>query len=305
MEKVQYGDVNRFLVSIGLVLILLSFALPYFYLTNDFGLYIEENRIKLFTLPIQKIICDKQQLLTEIQRFIPVTSISLFGIGLVTLIIGLFRWFRRQAKIDKKENLDIQKLELEISKLTPQEKLEKAEKEVQAIEVAEIIEERKQKDPNLKLETDKKINNYLDIEKRVVDHFKEYKSPNFEILDNVKIAGRFWIDLLLEAKTSEFADRLIEIKFSKQNLSYSIIKDALAQLDKYTSFYLGFYNRKVVPVLIVIFTDESNVNEQQLRDLAQKVHSDSDNYDSLKRLQTHFINEKDIKGFDVQMILRR
>src|SRR5690349_20499924 len=107
MEKIQYGDVSRFLVSIGLVLILLSFALPYFYLTSDFGLYIEESKINQFTLPIQKIICDKQVLLVQIQHLIPGTSIALFITGLVGLIIGLIRWFKRQASLDKKESLDI------------------------------------------------------------------------------------------------------------------------------------------------------------------------------------------------------
>lgn len=304
MEKVQYGDVNRFLVSMGLVLILLSLALPYFYLTNDFGLYIEESKIKQFTLPVQNLICDKQRLLIKIQGFIPGTSISLFIIGVITLIAGLWRWFRRQAQIDKKENLDIQKLELEINKLTPEEKIEKAQNEVQAIEVAEIIEE-KRKNPNSKIETDQKVSNYLDIEKRVIDHFKNYKSTNFEIMDNVKVAGRFWIDILLEAKTAEFSDRIIKIRFSRGKLNYSFIKDTLSQIDKYNSFYLRFYNRKVVPILIIIFTDESNATVQQLRELAQKVRSDSDNYDSLKRLQTHFVNEKDIETFDVQNLLRR
>ncbi len=301
MEKIEYGDVNRFLVSTGLVLISLSLAVPYFYLNGDFGLYIEQEKVKHFSAAIQSILAEKEAIAITIQKFILWISLGFFTSGLGFLTIGLIRWFKRQRKIDEKENLDIQKLKLEIDDLTPEEKREKAKEEVEANEIAEIVENKRKADdiPNpLKEEA---VSNYLKVEERIVNHFKNYRTENFQILDNVKIAGRFWVDILLESKTKEYADRIVEIKYASKNLPYSLIKEALAKLDK----YLNFYGRKAVPVLIVVFSNEVEMPDVQRKILAQKVNSDTDNYVSLKGLKVHFVSEDKIEEFDVKSILRR
>lgn len=305
MEKIEYGDVNRFLVSTGLVLISLSLAVPYFYLSDDFGLYIEQEKVKSFSVTIQTIISDKETIVTTIQKYILWTSLGLFVTGLGLLVVGLIRWFKRQRKIDEKENLDIQKLKLEIDDLTPEEKREKAKVEVEANEIAEIVENKKLSDSTPNPIRELAVSNYLKVEERIINHFKNYKTDNFQILDNVKIAGRFWVDILLESKTTDYADRIVEIKFASKKLTYSLIADALNKLDQYLNFYLGFYDRKAVPVLIVIFSSETEMTNDKLRVLAQRAHSDTDNYKSLKRLQVHFISEDQIETFDIKSILRK
>ena len=305
MEKIEYGDVNRFLVSTGLVLISLSLAVPYFYLSDDFGLYIEQEKVKTFSVTIQTIISDKETIIKTIQKYIPWTSLGLFVTGLGLLVVGLIRWFKRQGKIDERENLDIQKLKLEIDDLTPEEKREKAKVEVQANEIAEIVENKKLTDSAPNPTRELAVSNYLKVEERIINHFKNYKTENFHILDNVKIAGRFWVDILLESKTKEYADRIVEIKFASKTLSYSLITDALSKLDQYLNFYLGFYDRKAVPILIVVFSNKIEMTTDQLRALAQRADSDTSNYKSLKRLQVHFINENQIETFDIKSILRR
>jgi hypothetical protein len=305
MEKIEYGDVNRFLVSTGLVLVTLSLALPYFYLSEDFGLYIETDKIKLFSKPVQAMIYEKETIVSMIQKYLPGISVGLLLVGLGSLTIGLIRWFKRQARIDEKETLDIQKLKLEINQLTPEERREKAKAEVEANDMADIIEKKKLTDEIPDAEKDKAITNYLNVEQRVVNHFKKYKTDNFEILDNIKLADRFWVDIFLEAKNANYADRIIEIKYSSKTLSYSMLADALNKLDRYITFYLSFYHRKVVPVLLVIFSSETGMTDEKLRQLAQMVHSDTDTYRSLKRLQVKFIGEDQIDDFDVRELLRR
>lgn len=71
MQKIDYGDINKFLVSIGLVLICLAILTPYFYLKEDFGIYIGQEDIKKFEEPIQKIITGKQEHVMRIQKFLP------------------------------------------------------------------------------------------------------------------------------------------------------------------------------------------------------------------------------------------
>ena len=126
MQKIDYGDINKFLVSIGLVLIALAVLTPYLYLKEDFGLYIEQSKIDQMQEPIKELITEKQNQVIKFQTFIPWVSLSFFLLGLTSTIIGLVRWFKRQSKIDEKFDKELQKLDLEITSLTPEEKEEKA-----------------------------------------------------------------------------------------------------------------------------------------------------------------------------------
>jgi hypothetical protein len=302
MEKIEYGDINRFLVSTGLVLVTVSLALPYFYLSEDFGLYLEEEKIKLFSLQIQNLILKKQQFVELIQDLIPYTSIGLSISGLFLLTIGLVRWFKRQSNIDKKENLELFKLELEINKLTPEEKRGKAEIEMEIEETSEIQSHTHTLSSSTKEEA---VNNYLRIEERLVKHFKENKGESFGILDNVKVAGRFWVDIILEAKTREFSDKIIEVKYANKEISNTIITDALTNLDQTSKLYHFFYDRKVVSVLILVFSNKLALPEDQLKGLAQRVNDNAGKYKFLKRFQFYPIDESDIEKLDVKQILRR
>lgn len=58
MQKIDYGDINKFLVSIGLVLIALAVLTPYLYLKEDFGLYIEQSKIDQMQEPIKELITE-------------------------------------------------------------------------------------------------------------------------------------------------------------------------------------------------------------------------------------------------------
>lgn len=60
MQKIEYGDVNRFLVSMGIILIGLSILAPYFYLKEDFGIFLEQSQIEKLQAPLKEIIETKK-----------------------------------------------------------------------------------------------------------------------------------------------------------------------------------------------------------------------------------------------------
>ena len=301
MEKIEYGDVNKFLVSGGLVLISLSVAIPYFYLNEDFGLYLESDKIKLFTPSIQDLICEKQKIVATIQNIIPWTSPTLFVIGTISVIIGLVRWFRRQSRIDERDDLDIQKLRLEVKKLTPVETVQKAEQEAESDQLAILREQQRSTITDAKIKSD--ATSYLDIEQRVINHFKNYKTDNFVVLDNVKV-GRFALDILLESNSQAFADRVIEVKYAKTTLSYEMLSATIDRLEQYTYYYSKSNKRKVKAVLLVIYSDTAVQNEQQIRDVSQKINSRASEF-LAGRLKWQFIKDTDIEKYDIKEILQR
>jgi|GEM_PF-2757102 hypothetical protein len=307
MEKVQYGDVNRFLVSIGLILIILSLLLPFFYLQEDFGLYLEQETIDAFNPIVKESIEQKLNIVTEIQNNLLCVSIFILLLGTTFFVIGLLNWIKRQKKTDEKEDLETEKLRLEIDKLTPEERREKAEDEVTTNEYNEYKEEQKHVNSTQKEVKETVINNYLAVEEKLIQVFRNYKSKNFHIFDNVRIADRYPIDILLEAKERGFSDRIVEVKYANKYISKSVLDSAIKQLSQYSRFYTKFYSKNVVPVLLFVYSDKAEVKESDLELLRYRIRSFSDMSASktMKRLQVYFIKESDIDKFDVKSILKK
>jgi len=274
--------------------------LPYLYFKEDFGLYIAQDVIKKLSPSIQEVIRSKQEKLIIIQSALPWISGILFIIGIISTILGLIRWFKRQAKIDEKFDKELVKLELEIQSLTPEEKEEKVTREIEEIEKEEQFQNMTEvRKPSLMA-----IQNYLNIEDEVIKVFLKYQSKNFEILPQQKLGQRFYIDLLLKAKTKKFADRIVEIKYFKNRISLSALQSSITQLNNYVAFYKNRFLRKVVPVLIIVY-DQNDIAHELINKYKNAIINYSKNFPSLKRLKIVFLAKEKIKEFNIRDILKR
>ncbi|MPV86434.1 hypothetical protein [Ostreibacterium oceani] len=302
MQKIDYGDINKFLVSIGLVLIALAVLTPYLYLKEDFGLYIEQSKIDQMQEPIKELITEKQNQVIKFQIFIPWVSLSFFLLGLTSTIIGLVRWFKRQSKIDEKFDKELQKLDLEITSLTPEEKEEKAKQEVEEIE---SVEQQVTSSPVVKPSTHSDyVKAYMQIEKGITEVFENYKSPNFDVLSQQRIGNRYEIDILLQAKTKRFLDRIVEIKYFRNRLSLKIIRDTISRINTQISYYNQASNRRVVPVLLIVYSKETTTADDILK-FQNRIIDESQDIPNLNRLNIDFIEENEIKKFDVRRIIKK
>lgn len=302
MEKIDYGDINKFLVSVGIVLIGLSILTPYLYLKEDFGLYIELDKFEKFQEPVKNLILAKQCQVTGIQKLIPWISIGLLISGITSLVIGLIRWFRRQTKLDEKFDKELQKLNLEIVALTPEEKEEKAKQEVQEIEKIEQTQVTQQR-VNQTSHADY-VQSYMRIEQNVADVFINYQSPNFDILPQQKIGNRFEIDILLKARTKNYLDRIVEIKYFKNRLPIQIIREIINRLNTQIAYYNQASNRRSIPVLLIVYNKELITAEQILK-FQNRLIDESQDIPNLERLKVEFIDENEIQKFDVRRIIKK
>lgn len=308
MQKIDYGDINKFLVSIGLVLITLALLTPYLFLKEDFGVMLSEKEQKSLTIEAKKIYEHKNNVILTLQTKLPWISGILVFFGVFSIICGLYRWFDRQAILDKKLILENDKLEKEISALTPQQKIDKATQELQEIELTKEIENLTQSinDATLKIKgiESNSVLKYLDIESKMVDRFIEYKSPNFKILSNQKL-GRFDIDLLMKSKdNNKYSDRIVEIKYNANNVSRSYLNSVVLRLSSLIDFYQDSYNRNVVPVLIIVYGSDS-IPQNKADELKIFLKERMDANKNMSRLKIEFVDEKSISAFDVRKILKR
>tara|TARA_R110002051_G_scaffold113010_2_gene185712 strand:- start:2552 stop:3457 length:906 start_codon:yes stop_codon:yes gene_type:complete len=301
VQKIEFGDINKFLVSIGIVLIGLAILTPYLYLKEDFGLNIESEKILKFDQEVQQIFTNKKNQISTIQSFIPWTSAILLGLGILISGIGINRWLKRQSKIDEKFDKEIQILDIEIQASSPEEKIENAKKEVKEIELAEELESEVK--PVLKPKNQSYIN-YMKIEKNLFDLFKNMDSPNFKVYQEPKIGDRFYIDILLKANSIKYSDRIIEIKYFRNQLPISTIQKSLHQLSTYISYYRNNTNKRVIPILLLVYKDEI-LNKDRLDRYKERIEFFAKDIPELTRLKTEFIAESKLEKFDVKKLLKK
>ncbi|WP_139125708.1 hypothetical protein [Arcticibacter eurypsychrophilus] len=295
MEKVEYGDINKFLVSIGIALIAISFLAPYLYLKEDFGLYVEAMAIHKYQPAVQYLITDKIDKVLFIQKYVLGICIVIFGVGTFSLIKGLIRWAKWQAVINEKFKKEIEKLGLEIKALTPVQVVEKVKDELEAGN--EINKITKSVDESI-------IFHYLKVEEDVIARFEAYNSPNYRILAQQRLGNRFEVDVLLKATASGYLDRIVEIKYFRGAILPANVAQVLMKLKSVVSYYKRNLLRTPVPVLLIVY-EEDKFDVQKIGEIEDEIAELTMNIRSLKRLKVEFINSKLIIEFDVKNLLKR
>ncbi|CAA0233487.1 hypothetical protein V2647_04375 [Tenacibaculum maritimum] len=296
MQKVEYGDVNKFLVSIGLVLIGLAVLTPYLYLKEDFGLFIPQSEFDKMQQPIKDLILDKQKKVVFIQSIINWIPLVLSILGISSLIWGLCRWFERQEKIDDRFDKEVLILDLQIEKQSATEKLDSISRDLNEIGVDQQV------NPN---ETQQKVfRKYLSIEKTVAELFQNYSSPNFRIYKDIRVNKKYDVDILLRAKNTKFSDRIIEVKYFSDYLQLNILESALNRLKRTSVHYVQATEKKLVPVFIIVYNNEK-VTIKSINEFKKKLSELTKGIDIFKRLKIEFIEENKISEFDVKTVLKK
>lgn len=301
MQKIEFGDINRFFVSIGLFLIGFAMIIPYFYLKEDFGLYINQDDLAKFDIKIIDIFQTKSYQVALIQKIIPWLSIFFIISGIAISGIGIKRWLKRQIKLDEKLFNEVEKLKLEVKASTPKERIFNAKKETAESEIAEQLESGVDTIENPKTNG---YLNYMEIEDKIFSYFKAQKSPNFDILHQPKIGNRFFVDILLKAKTNKFSDRIIEIKYFQNQLPLSIIQDYITKLTTYISYYKQNMGKRVIPILLIVYKSDS-LGKVRVAEYKRRIMKNSEGFPELERLKVELILESEMDKFDVKKLLKK
>jgi hypothetical protein len=247
MNRIEFSDVNRFLASIGLISIGLAFFLPWFVNQNNSLLLIEQDKLQKLTPAAQEIVTKQQDTLLTINKVLPSVSIGLIIIGFVLLIWGIIRWTKRQSVLDKIQDEDLKARE--IQNLTSQEKRDLIETEIEKTE-EDQPEKTNQADRQLE------IDSYIQIENAIFLQLSQNYKNNYTASQNVRI-GNYEYDIILKSKDlTQYKDRIIEIKFFKNRLTYSNIKDATTKLILACNHYEENFKRRTFAVLIIVYSEQ-------------------------------------------------
>lgn len=282
LNKIEFGDIYKYYVSTGTILIALAFLLPYFYLKENFGIIISQKDYDNYT-EVSKIIVDnKQSNILFFQDIILYVSGVIVVIGTFLLILGIFKWNKRQRKIDEKFDKELEKLSIEIVKMSPSEKEQKINTEIEEI-VKEI------NIPSNNIETDIRTQ-YKNIEDTIINSYNNINQNTYEVFSNIKV-NKTEYDLLLKSKSIKNIDQIIEIKFYKNRIIPKLVIDSLKQFD-YRIQYYSTNIRKAKGVFYIVY-DDNNIEQDKV------VNINFDNLDLINNIKIQFLRLSDLDSFKV------
>ena len=196
-----------------------------------------------------KIIFKQQNSLLTINNSLPSISCGLILLGIILLIWGITSWKKRQTVLDRIQDEELKSKE--IQNLTSQEKRDILEDEIAVRdELEDEITDSKKPDIESEIDT------YIQVENSIYLQLKEHFKVSYQASQNVKI-GDFTYDIILKSKDllKSPRDRVVEIKFFKNRLTYENVKDAATKLILACSHYEESFRRKTAPLLIIIYND--------------------------------------------------
>ena len=257
MEKLEYSELSKFLVSIGITLIVIAFLLPWLYLRESFDLLVTKDELLKLTENAQTIIKTRQNFVLESINYIQFASLFLIILGLFSIVIGLWKWIKKQNDLDEREKIITETHKHNFKKLSQEEISEKAENEFVTLKQDEktIVTD--------KVLKDEFIPKYLQLERGFFEKLMKFYYNDFRILSNYRI-NRFEYDIILQARSINQLDYIFEIKYYPKRYSHSNLKEAILNLGKSTKSYIESTGKKAKPILIVVVHKEDFTNNELL-----------------------------------------
>jgi hypothetical protein len=254
MEKFEYSHLNKFLVSIGITLVVTACIIPWLYLKEPFDLNIEESNIKKLTPSAQIIISRRQDVILYTIDYMPYVSITLFSLGLISTAFGIQRWNKIQNDIDKREVLITQKHEVELKNLTNEEIVEQNIKENKAAYVPTIV----------KRETF--VTKYLQLERLFFEQLMQLH-PKYQIISNNKI-DEFEYDIIVKPHKGNH-DYIFEVKYFPKEYSNSIVKESVIRLSIAAKHYINKTLRQAKPILLIVTDVDITYHKKELAEFTK------------------------------------
>ncbi|MEM5507436.1 hypothetical protein WNY98_01010 [Pseudoalteromonas sp. AS71] len=259
--KFEFGDLYKFIVSLGVVLITLSVTTPWLFLREPFDLYKTHAEIQAFTPVAQDIIQKRQSLISFIFTFIPWFSSIAAIVGMIFIYMGLQKWQVNQSHLDKQTMIESKLKENALRESTQDEIEYKQSKETEGL---------------VQFNTSPKHlasfrRAYYQIETCVFNRLNNTYSNKYKVSHNMMIAG-FELDIFLEGKSLLTKNYIIEVKYIRKGFNFGWLNEAFLRNLYAQNAYSKITNKAANTLLLIVIADEA-YNEDKYSKLLTRLRS--------------------------------
>jgi hypothetical protein len=132
MFRPDAGNFNRFLTTLGLLLVAASLVIPYFFFKNTAILELPEPEIQQMTATGQNSIRARQDAIVALEPWAVALSVTAALLGVSLLVTGGIRLKKAQADEDEEGRLRRHRARMEIREQSPGEQARRAEEKASA-----------------------------------------------------------------------------------------------------------------------------------------------------------------------------
>jgi len=261
MNKIEYGDLYKFLASLGVGFFVLAVLVPWLFLKEPFHLLVGADRIKEIPAEAMDILNTRTAIVAYITSKLLWITLACLFLGVVFLFCGLYFWWPKQQTQDALDNIKKIKKELELRAMDVEEVQRKSESEGKA-EAAEEVDAFVDAEFGTTV-TDKRpaekvgpspllfAQQYRELEERVVKKLYDCLGPAYRIRPNMRL-GATEYDCILESKVDQLPDVVVEIKYLAAKVIAGRLIRSARQLASSSQTYRLVTERGVIPFLLFI-----------------------------------------------------
>jgi hypothetical protein len=144
MPRPDTGNFNRFLTSMGLVLLVAALVIPYFFFQNTDTLRIPARDLDALTATGREVLAGRQDAIAALEPWVLGFSGALAAVGVGLLVVGGRRLRLAQVSEEEEDELRKSRARAEIRRLSPEQLEDKRD------EIARVAVEERAKEPQPK-----------------------------------------------------------------------------------------------------------------------------------------------------------
>ena len=287
MTKFEYSDFYKFITSIGIVLISLSFLIPWLFLREPFDLLQRSDDVVLLTSLAQSIIHQRQLTIQTIIKLIPIFSAVSFTSGLFILIIGSRNWYRKtQMHLDRFNELNVKSLEQQLISVSAEVVRVRQEQEIIEDLEAENIEENENKtssdmsDKPHPVNINKLVDSAVKVEKDLAVLLDSCFEDTHIVWTDRKF-GNVFFDIVMTSNSLIIGEHYVfEVKYIRSGFKYSWLRDNLFKIVYASQFFQEKTNTRTVPVLFIVVSDDvKSLSNDIVKRYSEKIQIEMKDFD--------------------------
>ena len=248
MDKLQYDSFYKFIVSVGIVLIVAPLFCLHYLVSGSYDIIMTQEEANNLSEISSDFLSIKIKYVQKIFKYLPTTCILIIIIGVFFVFWGCLKWFQIQKTLDQITKLDLEEKELHIQSMSAKEIAEKV--------INEDIEnhENPSSDSQItrsNLTASARIRKTFEIEDACYSYLKIKLNRKYNVYQNAKV-GNCDYDIIASSKYNNI-DLLYEIKYWNNPVSKSTLVRLVNQIEKRGISYENIAHRKIRFIILIIF----------------------------------------------------
>lgn len=251
MDKLQYDSFYKFIVSVGIVLIVAPLFCLHYLVSGSYDIIMTQEEANNLSEISSDFLSIKIQYVQNIFKYLPIICIVFIIIGVIFTFWGCLKWLQIQKTLDQITKLDLEEKELHIQSMSAQEIAEKV--------INEDIENHENSNSDSQITPSNstasfRIRKAFEIEDACYSYLKNKLKRKYNVHQNVKV-GNCDYDIIASSKYNNI-DLLYEIKYWNNPVSKATLARLVNQIEKRGISYENTAHRNFRFIILIISQED-------------------------------------------------